>query len=180
MPADFRVGLLTVVFLAACMSVRSRFDGEPQVLVPVFVKHSNIPNFLGYTEDMAGPKQPEKLVRKRGFFCELAAIYPKLSFSQTFLEKVLELAYDECATKVWKRTMSESQKSSWKTSIAKQVRVACRHISQSKKTSWHSKVFEDADGGGDPAGDWRSGAAAAEGGGEPMADDVSGQTASNI
>ena len=131
------------------MPPRARFDGEPDVLVNVFVKHVNMPNFLGYTEDMSGPKQPEKLLRKAAFFVELVDMAPKLTFSQAFLEKVLELSYEKLSTDVWKRTMSDPQKGTWKTSLAKQIRVACRHITQSQKTSWYAKIFQPTpdDGG---------------------------------
>ena len=120
---------------------RARFAGPPEAVVDILVKHMDVPNFLGYAEDMSGPKQPAKLLRKRGFFVELKSVASKLNFTQKFLQEALQLAYEQCVVKQWKRKMSDEQQMVWKLSLAKQLRVACRHIMQSQKTVWYKKLI---------------------------------------
>ena len=120
---------------------RARFAGPPEAVVDILVKHMDVPNFLGYAEDMSGPKQPAKLLRKRGFFIELKGVASKLNFTQKFLQEALQLAYEQCVVKQWKRKMTDEQQMVWKLSLAKQLRVACRHIMQSQKTVWYKKLI---------------------------------------
>ena len=113
---------------------RARFAGPPGAVVDILVKHMDVPNF------MSGPKQPTKLLRKRGFFVELKGVASKLNFTQKFLQEALQLAGEQCAVKQWKRKMTDEQQITWKLSLAKQLRVACRHIMQSQKTVWYKKL----------------------------------------
>ena len=120
---------------------RARFAGPPEAVVDILVKHMDVPNFLGYAEDMSGPKQPAKLLRKRCLFVELKGVASKLNFTQKFLQEALQLAYEQCVVKQWKRKMTDEQQMVWKLSLAKQLRVACRHIMQSQKTVWYKKLI---------------------------------------
>ena len=94
---------------------RARFAGPPEAVVDILVKHMDVPNFLGYAEDMSGPKQPAKLLRKRCFFVELKGVASKLNFTQKFLQAALQLAYEQCVVK-WRRKMTDEQQMVWKLS----------------------------------------------------------------
>ncbi len=110
----------------------------------ILAEFAKIPNFLGYSEDMNSAKQPAKLLLHGPLFMALQRVDEKLTFTQKTLEQALVITHEACAAK-WGRTMTKPQLQSWSTSLAKQLRTACRHINQSLKTAWVRKLLSMPD-----------------------------------
>jgi len=125
---------------------RSRCTGSVEEVAEVLKRHMDVPNFLGYSESMAAPKQPAKLKRKSAFFVDLRRVAPNMSFKQKFMESALKQAAEAISLTKWQRTMTDAQMESWSVSLSKQIRCACRHIQQSMKTTWCRDMLGDRRG----------------------------------
>ncbi len=73
-------------------STRARFASKPVALEAISFAAMEIPNFLKYTEDFNGKRQPNKIKKHAAMWRSLHSIHQGLTFTQKFMTEALKLA----------------------------------------------------------------------------------------
>ena len=119
-------------------STRARFAGKPVALEAILFAAMEIPDFLKYTEDLNGKRQPNKIKKHEAMWRSLHSIHPGLTFTQKFMTDAFKLAAGRAGRDKWNRALAGSELDSWATWISKKFRAMARHIAQglSADTAW--------------------------------------------